>query len=210
MVLGGYVLSAAGRPPESAGVGPTSPPDPDTADVRRVAPLPAAQQVEAVRQELLRRNPDFDGELTPRIENGVVVGVELSALGVRDVTPVRAFEGLQSFECRGVEGQGKLADLGPLRGLRLTSLDCNNTQVGDLAAVAGVPLTSLHVQHTRVTDLSPLRGMPLRALNLRNYPLRPARDGPILRSLERQEEVNSDPAADFLGRLGAEPGLDKP
>src|SRR5262249_24763167 len=35
------------------------------ADVQRIAALPAKEQVDEVRKELMRRNPGFDGKLTP-------------------------------------------------------------------------------------------------------------------------------------------------
>ena len=42
------------------------------ADVRRIAALPAPEQVEEVRKELKRRNPGFDGRMETKIEGGVV------------------------------------------------------------------------------------------------------------------------------------------
>jgi hypothetical protein len=222
------------------------------AAVRRIAALPAEQQVEEVRKELRRRNPDYDGTLTPATEGGVVVGLELDTNGVTDIAPVRALTGLKALACRGVERTGKLTDLSPLAGLHLTHLDCNNngrlvdlspltgmplkelrvqhtrvrelgpvagsqlehlncshTSVGDLAPLKGMPLVTLYLDDTKVTDLTPLRGMPLKLLNVRNLALRPDRDGPVVRSLDRLEEVNSEPPAEFLKRLDAKPGSEK-
>jgi formylglycine-generating enzyme required for sulfatase activity len=47
------------------------------ADVKRIAALPAAEQVEEVRKELMRRNPGFDGKFGHKIEGGVVTEFRL-------------------------------------------------------------------------------------------------------------------------------------
>jgi hypothetical protein len=65
------------------------------ADVRRIAALPAAEQVEEVRKELMRRNPGFDGTLTPTIANDVVTGLKFHTGEVDDIAPVRALKGLR-------------------------------------------------------------------------------------------------------------------
>lgn len=135
------------------------------AEVQRIAALPAAEQVEAVRAELRKRNPEFDGDLTPMIEGGDIVGLEFSTLEVADITPLRSLTKLKTLVCAGQEGNGKLADLSPLKGLPLTALDCNNNPVADLTPVKGLPLKALHVQHTRVANLAPLTGLPLEHVN---------------------------------------------
>ncbi len=68
-------------------------------DVKRIAALPAAEQVEEVRKELKRRNPDFDGTLTPTIEDDVVTGLAFSTEQVSDVSPVRALTKLKNLKC---------------------------------------------------------------------------------------------------------------
>ena len=142
------------------------------AEVRRVAALPAAEQVEAVRAELKRRNPGFDGTLTPAVEDGVVAGLRLSADAVADLSPVRALTRLRVLRVQGSEpGKGLLADLAPLAGLRLATLDCPNTRVADLAPLRGMPLQQLYVQHTSVRDLAPLKGLPLVHLNCSDTPV---------------------------------------
>src|SRR5262249_15057411 len=47
------------------------------ADAKRIAALPAAQQVEEVRKELVRRNPGFDGTVEHKIEDGVVTEIKV-------------------------------------------------------------------------------------------------------------------------------------
>ena len=52
----------------------------------------------------------------------------------------------------------------PLKGMPLTYLTCDNSQVADLSPLSGMPLTSLVCHVTKVADLSPLKGMPLEEL----------------------------------------------
>jgi hypothetical protein len=100
---GKVVNEAAGvsRRTASAAVAPLT-----DADVRRIAPLPAEQQVEEVRKELVRRNPGFDGQVEHKIEDGVVTN----------------------------KPNGLLADLTPLEGMNLAGLkhlDPDTTRVTD-------------------------------------------------------------------------------
>ena len=138
----------------------------DDAWVKRVAALPAEKQAAVVVAELKVRNPDFDGRATPTVENGVVTGLDFLTDDVRDVAPVRALAGLKSLRCCGSQpGKGRLWNLAPLKGMRLTTLSCyNNTLVDDLSPLQGMPLQELWCGYTGVTDLSPLKGTPLAVL----------------------------------------------
>jgi Leucine-rich repeat (LRR) protein len=162
-----------------------------TAWERAVAVLPADVQVKAVSARLKQLNPGFDGQVTETIEDGVVKGLAFSAAEVTDISPVRALAHLKSFRCS-TPGNGKLSDLSPLKGLKLTTLDVTCTQVSDLSPLQGMPLTSLtlngctqardlsplkglklatlYVNNTQVSDLSPLQRMPLTGLDLTSCP----------------------------------------
>ena len=72
--------------------------------VKRVAALPAAEQVEQVRKELKKRNPGYDGTLTPTTENGAVIGLEFTTDHVTDISPVRALTRLQRLRIWGSRG----------------------------------------------------------------------------------------------------------
>ena len=135
-------------------------------DVQRIAALPAAEQVEEVRKELKKRNPKFDGTLTPTIENGVVTGIEFFTNQVSDISPVRAFPRLTSLNCR-ADGSivGMVSDLKPLKGMQLVRLTLSVNPVTDLTPLKGMPLTDLKIDNSQVADLSPLEGMPLKVLN---------------------------------------------
>jgi serine/threonine protein kinase/Leucine-rich repeat (LRR) protein len=144
------------------------------AEVKRIAALPAAEQVEEVRKELKRRNPGFDGNIEPTIENDAVTGLGLQTEHVSDISPVRGFTKLRSLNCysnKGYTKQGLLTDLSPLRGMPLTSLNIISSPVSDLSPLNGMPVTELNIERTQVSDLRPLKGMPLRALNLYGTPV---------------------------------------
>ena len=139
----------------------------DSAWRNEVATLPAQKQVEAVAGKLKERNPDFDGKVTPTIDDGVVTGVDFSTDQVSDISPLRALTGLRTLRCAGTHGKkGGLVDLSPRsRAWKLTSLDFYVSQVSDLSPLRGMPLTSLNCGHSPVSDLAPLAGMKLTALD---------------------------------------------
>jgi formylglycine-generating enzyme required for sulfatase activity len=141
--------------------GATAKPPTDDAWLRQVAALPADKQVDAVVAELKARNPGFDGRVTPSVENGVVVGLTFVTDDVTDIAPVRALAGLRTLNCSGSRGKGRLADLSPLKDMKLTELLCYHTRVSDLSPLKGMPLTRLRCDGTPVSDLSPLKDMKL-------------------------------------------------
>jgi hypothetical protein len=155
-----------------------------------------------VADKLKELNPDFDGKVTPTVENNALTRLRFSADAVTDLSPVRALRGLTGLACTGSgPGKGRLADLWPLKGLKLTDLAVANTAVADLAPLEGVPLEQLDLTGTPVADLSPLHKLPLRALRA---DLRPERDGELLLALQATLlTVNGRPAAEF-GRAAGE------
>jgi Leucine-rich repeat (LRR) protein len=170
-----------------------------------VAAMPADDQVRAVAARLKELNPDFDGRTEHGLDNGVVVRLTFSTDGVTDLSPVRALAGLRELGCGGTAGsrKGKLADLSPLRGLKLSALSCNDTQVGYLGPLAGMPLERLDVARTPVRDLTPLKGLPLRRLVFDEAPvadLTPLKGVPSLRELScRRTEVADLSSLSALG-----------
>jgi serine/threonine protein kinase/Leucine-rich repeat (LRR) protein len=132
---------------------------------RGVAALPATNQLEAVLTRLRQRNPGFSGLVSPTIEDGVVTGLDFVSTGVKDFTPLRALKGLKRLSVAGSGAKGELSDLTPFKGMPLTYLNCNSTQVGDRAPLEGMPLTVLLCAGTPVADLSPLRRMNLTTLD---------------------------------------------
>jgi serine/threonine protein kinase len=170
--------------------------------VRRVAALPAEEQVKAIAQELKRRNPEFDGQLTPFLEDGKVIAADLRTDGVTDLTPVRAFPHLTTLGCFGsAEGKGRLVRLEPLRGLPLTDLKVwFNPRLVDLRPLAGMSLKSLNANGTAVADLSPLRDMPLADLHAAGTQVRSLE---LLRGLPLVElDINNTPVASLAPLKG--------
>jgi serine/threonine protein kinase len=160
-----------------------------------VAALPAERQVAAVVSRLKELNPGFDGQVTPIIENGVVIALKFCTDEVADISPVRALKALRGLECGGTrDNQGRLTDLSPLRGLPLGYLQCPHSCVADLTPLKGMPLRVLQFQNTLVSDLTPLEGMPLAHLicsDTRVSDLSPLQ-GMALRSLEVERLPVSD------------------
>jgi hypothetical protein len=131
------------------------------ADVRRIAALPAAEQVEQVRKELMRRNPGFDGKVEHKIEDGVVTELRIVTDQVTDIAPIRVFNALRVLDCSGTfynRPNGLLADLRPLKGMNLaglTHLNLSHTKVSDAGMVYFKDcknLTFLDLWETKVTD----------------------------------------------------------
>jgi hypothetical protein len=140
--------------------------------LQEVAALPAEEQVKAVAAKLKDLNPGFDGQVTHKVEGGVVTHFGFITDHVTTITPLRALTGVTNLSSAGSNwAKGQLADLQPLRGMRLTRLSFfANRGVADLSPLVGMKLTSLDCSGTAVTDLEPLRGMPLGDLNCRECP----------------------------------------
>jgi formylglycine-generating enzyme required for sulfatase activity len=152
---GGPSESGAKDKPSSPAVTPFA-----DADVQRVAALPAAEQVEEVRKELIRRNPGFDGKLERKIEDGVVTELKIATDQVTDIAPIRVFNALRVLDCAGIPGKktGLLADLTPLKGINVANLAhliLHNTDVTDAGLATfqeARNLRELNLWRTKVTD----------------------------------------------------------
>ncbi len=128
-----------------------------------VATLPPHEQVGAVEAELRKRTVIPGGAVGSRIDGGKVVMLNLSELrGVIDLSPVAALPHLDAIYL-----PGGSFDLEPLRGLRLTYLDCvSDHRITDLSPLRGMPLKYLRIWQWTGDDITPLRGMPLQELNV--------------------------------------------
>ncbi|MCS6850903.1 MAG: protein kinase [Gemmataceae bacterium] len=138
----------------------------DDAFVRTVAALPAGDQVRVVTAKLQRLNPGFNGRLAVNLQDNKVRGLSFAPHLVRDVSPLRALADLTSLDCgSNMAGQhGQIADLSPLRGLRLKRLRFAWNRVTDLSPLAGMPLEYLDLSGNGVSDLKPLQGLPIQEL----------------------------------------------
>ncbi len=143
-----FVVPPPVAPPTPVAQPPTSPVTPS-----------ADEQVKAVADELKKRNPKFDGKVTPTVENGVVVGLEFLTDEATDITPVQALAELRTLKCGGSWGKGRLSNLWPLKDMKLTSLDFAWSQVSDLSPLKDMKLTELNCNWSQVSDLSPLKDM---------------------------------------------------
>lgn len=212
---------------------PAAPPSSavDAAFVAVVAALPPEQQVARVVAKLKELNSGYDGKESHQIEAGRVVALTLPAIGVRDLTPLRALPSLKALACReasvklsGKQPKGDLADLVPLKGLALEKLDCSQTEVADLAPLVGMPLKQLLLDGTKVRDLTPLAKAPLESLRCDSTPLRDltplaglplrelycvpavameANNRKTLVALKTLEKINALPVAEFWKQADA-------
>ena len=134
--------------------------------VKATQALPAKNQIEAVVKKLQELNPAFDGKETHKNEGGIITQLDFATDNVTDISPVRALVGLRELVCTGSSdiSRGKLSDLSPLQGMKLTAIHLSYTQVTDLSPLQGMPLAIMSIGGTQVSDLTPLRGMPLRQL----------------------------------------------
>src|SRR5262249_21633202 len=123
-------------------------------------------QVVELTNELVRRNPSFNRPVTSTLEKGTITGLGINTDEVRDLTPLRALPDLVRLDCVGTApGKGRLVDLLPLEGLRLTFLSINFNKVADLAPISKLPLTQFHCDYNPITDLTALQGMVLSGLS---------------------------------------------
>jgi Leucine-rich repeat (LRR) protein/tRNA A-37 threonylcarbamoyl transferase component Bud32 len=154
--------------------------------LKRVATLPPEKLLEAVVARLKELNRGFQGQPAHKIVGDEVTELRLITDRVTDISPLRALVGLKVLDCSGSRrGTGRLADLSPLVGLKLTQLNCGNTEVSDvsplkdmklihltcyntnvsrLSPLQNLPLVHLDCSFTRISDLSPLKGLPLKVL----------------------------------------------
>ncbi|MEI7684912.1 MAG: protein kinase [Planctomycetota bacterium] len=133
----------------------------DPAWLTFVMQLPVKDQSAAVARELKRRNPEFDGQLFEEVEGGAIVGLTLNTHFVADISPVRALARLKRLNCVGLHEakKGRLRDLRPLTGLKLTQLIIAYNDLNDLGPLKNMPLIVLDCSVTSVSDLSPLKNL---------------------------------------------------
>ncbi len=134
------------------------------ADVKWIAALPAAEQVEEVRRELQRRNPGFDGTVGHKIDGDNVTELQIITDHVTDIAPIRVFNALRVLDLYGTQvnwkGNGQLADLSPLAGMNLTGLTRLNlsfTMVGDAGLAYFKDCTNLRYLSLSKTKLGDAR-----------------------------------------------------
>jgi serine/threonine protein kinase/WD40 repeat protein len=137
--------------------------------VAKVAALEAEQQVEAVKAELMKRNPGFDGDVTRKLDKaGVVTEFKFSAVSVTDLSPVRGLTRLETLNANakfGTPRNGALVELSPLQNMKLSAFSCRDTKVSDLSPLQGMPLTNLDCAGTNVSNLSSLKDFKLTKLD---------------------------------------------
>jgi serine/threonine protein kinase/WD40 repeat protein len=135
--------------------------------------LPGPQRAEAVLAKMKEKNPGFEGWLRPpTVSSDVVTKLTFHTDKVFDLTPLRALTGLMDLECNASDmGKrlGRVTDLTPLGDLResLRTLQlAGNGKLANLQALEGLRLRNLNLGFTGVTDLRPLSNLPLQSLRV--------------------------------------------
>ncbi len=175
--------------------------------MKTVAALPAEKQIEVVAKKLVELNPGFDGNVTdyerkgtPKIEKGTVISFGFFTDKVTDISPVRALVAVKSLNCSGgwddkQHGLGVLNDLSPLRGMTLTFLNCNRTDVSNLSPLQGMHLTQLFCFGSQVSNLSPLTDCKsLTSLTITSTKVTPASVAALQKALPNCKIEWDDPA----------------
>lgn len=140
--------------------------------VLEMAGLSASQQAEEVSKRLIKLNPGFDGKVETKIVGDSIVELSMVTDRVSDISPLAALKELTSVSLRGStvdwntrQGTGKLADIRPLRGMRLKKLDLAYNPIEDISIIEGMPLTELDIAFaSKINDISVVRGMQLVSL----------------------------------------------
>ena len=120
------------------------------------------------RQEIMNNLPAWKERLAniwpgARIEmrlDSDGLALEFWNAGIRDLGPLRGMP-ISTLFCAGNE----IADLEPLRGMPLITLKCGGNPIQSLEPLRGMSLQNLHCENCKIASLEPLRGMPLTSLS---------------------------------------------
>jgi len=170
--------------------------------LKEIEALSAPEQVNRVLGKLRELNPEFTGQGRYGVVQGQVKRLSFSTSKVANISPLQALRSLETLECSGAsDAKSPLSDLSPLRSLPLKSLLCAHTAVKDLAPLAESPLEVLDITGTAVSDLTPLAKLKLAELRCDAAVLESKQSADILASLGSLQQINGQPASEFLQSL---------
>jgi Leucine-rich repeat (LRR) protein len=140
---------------------------PDEVWCQKVRKFPVRERVRIVLAKLEELNPGFrraPGDYTAP----EVLELELSTDHLSDIRPLTALVDLKVLSLTGSKkGAGKLADLTPLKGMKLIRLTlARNPDLTDLAPLRKMPLYKLELTETGVASLEELTESSLMHLNI--------------------------------------------
>lgn len=110
----------------------------------------------AIKTRLIRKNPGLMAEMVEfEWLDSSGIGIELPAEKIKDISPLRAVADLTAITCKSENGNGILADIRPLRGLKkLISVDFKgNSQINDISALKEMPISTLNIEGTSVNEI---------------------------------------------------------
>lgn len=141
----------------------------DDAWIATVKSLPVYQRVEKVEEKLRERNPGYTNVQRHKIDGDRVTEWVSRSSDLKDITALRALPDLKILHLTANMDPGgsgmtrcNVADLKPLMGMKLETLNVSHTSISDLTPLAGMPLETLDISDTEVGSLEPLRGMNLK------------------------------------------------
>ncbi|MGL4424337.1 MAG: protein kinase domain-containing protein, partial [Gemmataceae bacterium] len=166
----------------------------DPAWAARVKALPPEAQIEELRQELVRRNPFFDGKFKHEIRENRVYGLNFGTLDLEDIRPLVVCQKLQFLLINpprdNLAQLGRLEDVSPiaeLKQLETLTVSCQKatdfsmldvskyrlltlirSQVGDSSFLQQLPLEMdlLHISSSSIIDLPPMKGRKFKKMLL--------------------------------------------
>ena len=157
-----------------------------------VSKLSPEEQVTEFTAEMKRRNPEWDGVVTPTIRNTTVISITFDSLRVRDLSPLIVFGSLEELHAMSSQISGELSDLSPLSQLKWLWLvhvgGCE--RIEDLSPLRNHTLKSLVIQNSNVSDLSSLVDQQLLVFDAMNC-----------RQIKDLSPLAGAPLSDYLGLL---------
>jgi Leucine-rich repeat (LRR) protein len=139
---------------------------------KAVGMMPIDNQTRAVELKLKELNPQAtDLSVQGNVVDGLVKVLWVREVqNVADISPIRALRHLTELLIVG--HRGKLTDLSPLKGMKLTHFEVIGQPVRDISPLKGMPIRTISLWMWLGDDLSPLRGMPIIHGNFGGHNLR--------------------------------------
>lgn len=154
----------------------------------QVVALPMEEQIKQVTERLRQLNPQANEKLNFKQENGSISEMELTAKRPSDLRFLMPLHGLRAFSLFDPDYY-HIANLEPLRGLRLQRLAIVSSVIQDVSPLADMPieelastyslpardwtaartlrsLTSFQLSHPSISRVEPFAGLPLKRLSI--------------------------------------------
>ena len=129
--------------------------------IRDKGDLKAYEQVLTVGAALRDANPKYEAGVFYRLQDGQITEVWMHDCGIADLSPLKGLK-----LTRLMAAANPIADLAPLTGMPLQHVRLWDAPATDLTALKGAPLVSLDLSGSKISDLTPVKAAPIEDLNL--------------------------------------------